>query len=66
MGKIKLRNKGQKPIKIHINGKFAPLLETMKEASGAKNNGHMIELMLLEVYNNLEGDNVKTEQTETL
>lgn len=66
MSKIKLRNKGQKPIKIHINGKFGPLLETMKEATGAKNNGHMVELMLLEVYNNLEGRDVKTEQTETL
>lgn len=64
---MKLKNKGQKPIKLHINGKFAPLLEQMKIATGAKNNQHVIELMLLEVYNNLEGvEDVKSEQTETV
>lgn len=61
---MKLKN-GNKPIKIHINGKFAPLLEQMKRASGAKNNAHMIELMLMEVFNNLEGkEDVEAEQTE--
>lgn len=64
---MKLRYKGNKPIKLHINGKFAPLLEKMQEATGARNYAHVLELMLLEVYENLEGkEDVKTEQTEAL
>lgn len=47
--------KGNKPLKLHINGKFAPLLQAMQEATGAKNYAHVLELMLLEVYENVEG-----------